>query len=132
MSNPEVPETPPSSSAGEEKPEEMKPTRRSFLKYAVAGAVGIAAVGSGAYYYLNYAAQKPKSDTVVIAWSDQILSMHPYLLNLNASEESPLDAIYDRYTRQDRNLVYGPGVVTTWDWSSDRTEMNLQCRSDVK
>jgi peptide/nickel transport system substrate-binding protein len=131
MSNPETNPTSGLSTSGEGAPQE-KVSRRRFIKYAGAGVVGLALVAGGTYYYLNYGAQTPKSDTVVIAWSDQILSLHPYLLNLNASEESPLDAIYDRYIRQDKNLVYGPGVVTSWDWSSDHTMLNLACRSDVK
>ena len=89
----------------------MKVSRRGFLKYAVAGVVVVAAVGGGAYYYLS-SKSSSKPDTVTIAWPYQITDLHPYRLNNNGIQESPLDAIYERYELQDRNLNFQPGVVS--------------------
>jgi peptide/nickel transport system substrate-binding protein len=119
-----------------DQPEDVTPqkvSRRGFLKYVVAGAAVAAVAGSGAYYYLDYLPRSTaKPDTVIIAWNDQILNLHPYLLNRSMPEESPLNAIYDRYMTQDRNLKYGPGIVTSWQWGAGNTTIDLQVRSGVQ
>ncbi len=111
----------------------MKVSRRGFLKYAVAGVVVVAAVGGGAYYYLS-SKSSSKPDTVTIAWPYQITDLHPYRLNNNGIQESPLDAIYERYELQDRNLNFQPGVVSAWSWGpnpSSNPVLNLTVRSGV-
>jgi peptide/nickel transport system substrate-binding protein len=108
------------------------PSRRRFLKYVGTGVIIAGAVAAGAYYYFKSSSAGGKPDTVVIAWNDQILDLHPYRLNRSMPEESPLDAIYDRYVQQDRSLKYQPGVVTNWQWGSDNKSINLNIRNDVK
>jgi peptide/nickel transport system substrate-binding protein len=108
------------------------------MKYAiVAGVVVVVAAGAGgAYYYLNSKSSgNGKPDTVTIAWPYQITDLHPYRLNNNGIQESPLDAIYERYMLQDRSLNFQPGVVTGYTWGPNPTTtpvLNLTVRTDVK
>jgi peptide/nickel transport system substrate-binding protein len=125
------PENPPSTTSTQP----TKVNRRGFLKYAVAGVVAAAVIGGGAYAYLSTrSSSSSKPDTVNIAWPYQIVDLHPYRLNNNGIQESPLDAIYDRYMLQDRNLQFQPGVVTGYTWGPNPTTnpvLNLTVRSGV-
>lgn len=133
MSSPTSDDKPIENSEKEKPIESQQPkvSRRGLLKYAIVGAAVIAVAGSGTYYYLNSLAPT-KSNTLNVAWNDQILTLHPYALNRSSPEESPLDAIYDRYIQQDRNLNFNPGVVSAWSWGSDNKSLDLTVRSDVK
>ncbi len=115
-------------------PQSKGTSRRSFLKYGIAGAVVVAAAAGGAYYYLDYL---PKNTTnknnLVIAWNSQIQSLTPYgAINANVPLESPLYAIFDQYVIQDINLKLQPGIVTSWNWNSDFSAIDLAVRNDVK
>ncbi|HZW57999.1 MAG TPA: ABC transporter substrate-binding protein [Nitrososphaerales archaeon] len=137
MSNPNPGEEAGASSAPEDvtPSQQSKVSRRRFLKYTAAGVVVAAAAGAGAYYYLSSTSSSGKNDTVVIAWPYQINDLHPYRLNHNGIQESPMDAIYDRFILQDRNLQFQPGVVSNWSWGSNPTSnpvINMTVRSDVK
>lgn len=120
---------------GQEKPIEGQhagnASRRRFLKYAVAGVV-VALVAGYGYAYLNSTKGSGKPNSLNIAWNDQILTLHPYALHRSSPEESPLDAIYDRYIQQDRNFNFNPGVVSSWSWGSDNKSINMTVRNDVK
>lgn len=111
-----------------------KVNRRGFLKYAVAAGVVVVAAGSGGYYFLANKGSGTNTNTVVIAWPYQITDLHPYRLNHNGIQESPLDAIYDRYMLQDRNLNFQPGVCN-YSWGSNPSStpvINMTVKSGVK
>ncbi len=112
-------------------------SKRNFLKYAVAGGVVVVAAAGGYYYWQSSQGptsppQPAKRDTIVIAWTPEIGSLHPYKFNRNIPQESPQGAIFDHYIDQDRSLNYIPGVVEAWEQKPEGPSLDLRVRRNVK
>ncbi|MEM3073614.1 MAG: ABC transporter substrate-binding protein [Nitrososphaerales archaeon] len=74
----------------------------------------------------------PKLSRVIIAWPFEIVTLHPYKFSRNMPSESPMDAIYDRFLSQDINLKIQPGVIEKYEWSPDKSRLDLTVRRGIK
>ena len=75
---------------------------------------------------------KPLPDTVIIAWNAEITSMDPHKYHRPIYVESPWDALYDRYLKQDRNLKYHGGIIEKWEYvDKEMKVLDLYVRRNV-
>jgi peptide/nickel transport system substrate-binding protein len=115
--------------------------RKAISRLAkIAVGAGVAAVvGGAAAYYLTtkppvtiQVPEKVKPDRVVIAYQTTIPTLDPHLLNASNVEMSPHLAIFDTFIPQDRELKWQPGVIESWQFSSDKSRVSLKVRKNVK
>lgn len=103
----------------------MTTDRRQFLR-ATAGLAGLAALGG------PRRARAQKKASVTIAFPETVTSLDPQPGSRNSPRESMYEAIFDRYLQQDRQLRYQPHLVEAWQWTGDKTGMDLRVRQGVK
>lgn len=104
----------------------MRVSRRTFLRTTGAGAAALGALG------WERAALAQKKQTVTIAFPETVTSMDPQPASRNSPRESMYEAVFDRYLQQDRQLKYQPQIVEAWQWTGEKTGMNLRVRQGVR
>ncbi|MFQ5613267.1 MAG: ABC transporter substrate-binding protein [Anaerolineae bacterium] len=76
---------------------------------------------------------QPLPQSVVIAFNDEIASLDPSGVNRNLTQLSPHKAIWDHLIAQDRNLVFQPGVLRSWEWASDdKMVLDVEVQEGIK
>jgi len=104
----------------------MRMSRRTFLRTTGAGAAGLTSVG------WERQALAQKKQAVTIAFPETITSLDPQPGSRNSPRESMYEAVFDRYLQQDRQLKYHPHIIEVWQWTGDKTGMDLKVRQGVK
>src|SRR6266571_1784498 len=112
-------------------PPQKPVSRRNFMKYAAAGVVVAAALGAGGYYYLTQSNQGGAAKTTaIIDFNNEIANFDPH--KENYPDDSYLSAIFSHWIEQNADLAYAPGLVSVWQWNSDKTELDLTLNNNVK
>jgi len=112
-------------------PSQKPVSRRNFLKITAAGVVVVAAAATGGYYYLT--TQKgggTAKTTAVLDFNNEIANFDPH--RENYPDDSYLSAIFSHWIEQNADLAYAPGLVSVWQWNSDKTELDLTLNNNVK
>lgn len=104
----------------------MRVSRRTFLRTTGAGAAALGALG------WERAALAQKKQTVTIAFPETVTSMDPQPASRNSPRESMYQAVFDRYLQQDRQLKYQPQIVEAWQWTGEKSGMDVRVRQGVR
>ncbi|MDO5603738.1 MAG: ABC transporter substrate-binding protein [Paracoccus sp. (in: a-proteobacteria)] len=105
----------------------MKLTRRSLLASTSAGLM-LAAIGLPAL-----AATDP-SQELVIAYNVNLPSWDPTIgpSAVNPTIQGIYQSVFDMFIWQNPDLSFGPGIITEWGWTEDRSQIRLTVREGVK
>lgn len=74
----------------------------------------------------------PETQSLVIAFHDEIKTLDPHKVSRNVTQMSPHKALWDQFLSQDRELAYHPHVIKNWEYASeDRTTLDLEVQDGI-